>query len=77
MSVLSTCLLLRMTAKLIWWTHLLRVAVVGMLYLAQPKTRIPAPRTAPTAAPRAAPAWRSSSRPRGGLKEAHSRPSEL
>ena len=77
MSVLSTCLLLRVTAKLIRWTHLLRMAVVGVLYPAHLKTRIPAPGTAPTAAPRAAPVWRSSSRPREGLKEAHGRPSEL
>ena len=77
MSVLSTCFLLRVTAKLIRWTQLLRMAVLGVLYPAHPKTRIPAPWTAPTAAPRAAPAWRSSSRPREGLKEAHSRPSEL
>ena len=56
---------------------LLRVAVVGMLYPTQLKTRIPAPRTALTAAPRAAPASRSSSRPQGGFMEAHSRPSGL
>ena len=44
---------------------------------ANPRTRIPAPLTAPTAAPRAAPVWRSSSRTWEGLREAHSRPSEL
>ena len=42
MSVLSTCLLLRMTAKLLRLTHLLRVAVVEVLYPAHPRTRMPA-----------------------------------
>ena len=50
---------------------------MGVLYPTTPRTRTRAPQTAPTAVPRAAPGWRSSSRPRAGLRAAHSRPSEL